>query len=87
MTPPLDRHPEEGTDERCIGNFLPDELPSLEGRYDALRVGEVPYDHDGVPKSGYGSLRPVFVNRSKPPKPDTLVPKTGRGAWWQRSRR
>ncbi len=84
MTMTLERHPEEGADERCIGNFLPDELPQLEQRYGALRVGEVPYDHDGAPKRDYGSLRPVFVNRFKPPPVETRVATIRQRPWWSR---
>lgn len=78
MSAPPTRHPEAQDDERCIGNFLPDELPRLEGKYAGIRVGTVPYDHDGTPKADYGGLRPVFVQQAHLQKQVWLARRHGR---------
>lgn len=64
-------HPECAAGYRCIGNFLPEEIPELETKYGtgSIDVGMTPYNHDGTPKSEaelaeLPNLKPVFVREA-----------------------
>lgn len=72
MIPELEYHPERINGELCIGNFAPHEIDGIRKRYDIVRVGKQPYNHDGTPKN-CNVLKPVFVSEILLPEPPIVI--------------